>query len=240
MVGIKVLSTILTVVVLFAVLFVSFLFIRKSRTEEINRVKNAMDAVIYNIFMFLFLTFYVLILMVRPDLNVLLSAALLVFLVWLASKISHKCIDKESMDIREKKLAVVVSVFGISIILAVLSIIEIEPEYWKYICAAFAIIVGFFVPLDVLVGEDSFKEALEKIKESFAFKKVRKAIIIIPLLTLGIIICIAFVVPRIISDELQDAINVGIAIGTIVFFVFIVVVTSNKKTRRLAEKLLKK
>ena len=226
-------SVLITVIALFALLITLLLFNKYGKEESIESFNRAKNATIYTFFMFVFLIAYILVIIIWENINALGSALLLAGLVWGANKFSCWCIEEKYVKLPERKLLVVIAVIEISLMFWGLAEIEHNPRFYEYMFVDLAIIIGFFVSLDALVGKTSVCDLISTVLNDFEFKKAHKAVIIVPTIFLSIILCCAFVLPRMISEGKQKEMEYGMILGVILFIGSMSVILINKKARAI-------
>lgn len=226
-----------TVIVLVLLLSALLLLNKYDKSESIDSVKRAMNATMYSFFMFMFITAYILVIIIWEEINALESALLLATIVWGANKFSCWCIEESYVDLPERKLNVVIAVIEISLMFWGLAKVEQNPRFYDYIFIDLAIIIGFFVSLDALVGKTSICELIHTVWEEFGIKKVHKVAVIVPTIFLSIILICAFTWPKMFSDSMQKEIDYGMLLGVVIFLVSMSVILINKKTNAIFQKI---
>lgn len=226
-----------TLIVLVLLLSALLLLNKYGKSESIDSVKRAMNATMYSFFMFMFITVYILLIIIWEKINALESALLLATIVWVANKFSCWCIEESYVDLPERKLNVVIAVIEISLMFLGLAKVEQNPRFYDYIFIDLAIIIGFFVSLDALVGKTSICELIHTIWDEFGIKKVHKVAVIVPAIFLSIILICAFAWPKLFSDSMQKEIDYGMLLGVVIFLVSMSVILINKKTNAMFQKI---
>lgn len=196
---------------------------RPSKSKEIGRI---LEYVQYMIF-FLFPIACFAIILQYYILNTLLCAVVWILLFEISNRIlSHRLLSRATVDIK-----VAMSFLGMTlcaIYFGVQAIIEWSKDYAGMMCTIIALMLGFFVPIDILLANISLKEKGKEIFKATKLSVITKGIWIIYVCTIIYFIVCTFMDKTEIYDKYVITAELGLIVG--VFAALPIITIVSKKT----------
>lgn len=193
--------------------------IYKNEATSLDDIFSGYHFLIYHAIMFMSIAVYILVYIMQPKINAFFYITVLLVVIKGADWISKLCVDREKITIYERKLAVGISSFILGLVLLGYKFITGNDAYLECAGIAISVIIGFFVPLDVLVGEYKVKEIYDGIKDELDEKRgclLRTFKISIGLVVIVVTTCIS---PIFIGEEARTDIFMGFGLGTVLFII---------------------
>lgn len=196
---------------------------RPSKSKEIERILEYAQYMIFFLFPIacfaIILQYYIL--------NTLLCAVVWILLFEISNRIlSHRLLSHATVDIK-----VAMSFLGMTlcaIYFGTQAIIEWSKDYAGMMCTIIALMLGFFVPIDILLANISPKEKGKEIFKATKLSVITKGIWIIYVCTIIYFIVCAFMDKTEIYDKYVIAAELGLIVG--VFAALPVIAIVSKKT----------
>lgn len=160
-------------------------------------------------------------------LNTLVCAVLWIVLFEIINKVlSHRILCHATLNIKIAMsflvMALCVVYFGIQ------AILEWSRDYLGMVCIIIALMIGFFVPIDVLLADLSLKEKGKEIIKATKLAEITKSVWFIYMLTIVYFIVCALIDKTDLYNKYVKSMELGLIVG--VFAALPVIVIVKKKT----------
>lgn len=214
-------SAIISFVILVFILTWSVKYFDKYDKKQRKNILQRQEGIAYHFLMFLGITLYLLLSVLWSDINELLSILVLLILISLTNKIALMLVNDEVINLSERKFAIVIALVINIFWMMIAGVVTLNNTYWTFVAVAFAVLVGFYVPLDLVLDENTIIDVIEKILRGFETDKIDKKRSDIAIKSMCIIISLAYFIPLYVSKKIADDVSIGILIGIVTFIVIL-------------------